>query len=112
MAIRFPRAPYEVSYYKNGERFTYRRRPPERLHDIWPEDEVSLVVDKNLDFQEGDVVEVSHINPRHPNVFQLENDEGTTTFVEYFDVELENEIGPRDGPGANSSEAQRYLLWP
>lgn len=112
--IHFGRKPYETYYYKDGERHTYRRRPPEKLHNIWPEDIVSLAVDKNTGFEEGDEVEVVNFNARHPNVLKLENDDGDTTFVEYFDVELEDEVGPRDTGGdlASPTERNRYLLWP
>lgn len=111
--VFFSRRPYTVTYYKDGERHTIRRRPPERLHDIWPEDVVSLVKGKNEDFAEGDEVEVKHVNYRHPNVLQLENDDGGTTFVEYFDLELEEAIGPRNGVSpTDSAEANRYLTWP
>ena len=69
--VIFSRRPYTVTYMKNGERHTIRRRPPEKLHNIWPEDEVSLLRGKNADFQAGDEFEVKHINPRHPNIIQL-----------------------------------------
>lgn len=111
--VRFTRKPYEVTYYKEGERHTIRRRPPPKLHDIWPEDVVSLTRTKNVDFQEGDEFDVRHINPRHPNVLQLTGDDGHTTFVEHTDVELEEAIGPRDGVDPmDLLKNNRYLLWP
>lgn len=111
--ITFSRRPYEVTYYKDGERHTIRRRPPPKLHNIWPEDVVSIVASKNEDWQEGDEHVVRNINHRNPNVIQLDNEDGGTTFMNYFDLELEEAIGPRDGRDPEDSEdLNRYLTWP
>ena len=111
--VSFSRRPYTVTYYKDGERHTIRRRPPAKAHQIWPEDIVSLKSNRTSQFFEGDEVEVRHINPRHPNILQLENDDGATTFVEYFDVELESAEGPRSGLDEAQLEVQNeYLNWP
>lgn len=113
MSVRFTRRPYTVTYMKDGERHTLRRRPPEKLHDIWPEDIVSLKEGKNEQWEGGEEYEVRHINPRHPNVIQLDDGDGNTTFVEYMDLELEEAIGPRDGKRPTDMAANnRYLLWP
>ena len=114
-AVKFSRKPYTVSYRSihDGEIHKIRRVPPPKLHDALPKDVVSLTRGKNEDFQEGDEFEVKHIAGRHPNVLQLKNDEGQTTFVDYYDIELEervakrNGVDPRDEPINN-----RYLLWP
>lgn len=107
-------APYKISYRDlKGEQKTIRRVPPPKLHQMLPTDIVSLKNKKNADFDEGDEVTVTHINPRHANTLQLVNDDGQTTFMDYFDVNLEEEVAPRAGvssmdrPGSN-----RYLLWP
>lgn len=111
--VVFSRRPYNVTYYKDGERHTIRRRPPEKLHQIWPEDEVSLIGNRNEDFKADEEYVVKHINPRHPNVLQLENEDGATTFVEYFDLNLENAIGPRSGEDAvDTAVSNEYLNWP
>ena len=67
---------------------------------------------KNVDWQEGDSFEVKHINPRHPNVLQLINDEGETTFVEHYDVVLDEQVAERPGEGIESPISNKYLLWP
>lgn len=111
--IHFSRAPYTVSYYKNGERHTIRRRPPEKIHDMWPDDVVSLTRSKNDDYQAGDEFNVKHINTRHPNVLQLEDDDGNRTFVSAYDLNLEEAIGYRDGVDPRDMEINnKYLLWP
>ena len=112
-AIRFSRRPYTVTYMKDGERQTIRRRPPPKLHDVWPKDLVSLKETKNIDWEADDEFTVKHINPRHPNVLQLINDEGETTFVDHYQVELEEMIGERDGVKPQEMEVNnKYLLWP
>lgn len=112
--IRWTRRPYTVTYQDlKGERHTIRRVPPPRLHNIYPTDLVELTRGKNLDFLEGDEFEVKHINPRHPNVLQLVNDEEITTFVEYFDAELTEEVADRPGVNPFDKPANnRYLMWP
>ena len=109
--VRFDRQPYTVTYFKEGVKHTIRRRPPPKLHDVLPTDIVSLKYDKNIEWEDGDDFEVKHINPRHPNVLQLENDDGETTFVEYFDVDLEEMVAPRRGRRGQSNP-DAYLLWP
>jgi hypothetical protein len=112
--IRFSREPYTVQYRDlNGQMQSIRRVPPPKLHGALPEDTVELTHKKSDDFPAGGEFEVSAINPRHPNVLQLKNDQGQTTFVEYFDTNLVEEnaaregVAPRDRPVNN-----RYLLWP
>ena len=113
LAIQFNRQPYKVTYYKDGEKHIIRRRPPPKLHQLLPKDEVSLKLSKNADYQAGDEFTVKHINQRQPNVLQLENDSGQTTFVDYYDLNLE---AKRALPGGESPldlpENNRYLLWP
>ena len=91
-----------------------RRRPPPKLHEMLPKDEVTLTRKKNDDFQVDDSFKVKHINQRHPNVLQLENDDGQTTFVDYYDLKIERKLGERPG-GQNAldlPENTEYLLWP
>lgn len=111
--VRFNRAPYNVTYYKDGVKQTIRRVPPPKLHEAVPDDLVSLKRGKNADFKEGDEFTVKHINPRHPNVLQLTNDEGQSTFVDYYDMNLEEMRGKRNGIEAIDLPINnRYLLWP
>ena len=114
MAIQFNRKPYTVSYMKDGVQKKIRRRPPPKLHEMLPQDEVTLTRKKNDDFQVDDSFKVKHINQRHPNVLQLENDEGKTTIVDYYDLKLERKLGERsDGTlGLDLPENTKYLLWP
>ena len=78
-----------------------------------PKDEVTLTRGKNVDFEEGDSFVVKHINQRHPNVLQVTNEDGVSTFVDYYDLKLEqkrssqNGVDPLDFP-----ENNEYLLWP
>jgi hypothetical protein len=115
--IQFSRAPYAVSFHDlHGQLQTIRRVPPPKLHDALPTDRVELTTKKSDDFREGDEVTVKYINPRHPNTLQLVNGNGDTTFVDYYDVNLVNEVAPRtdrlvsDRPSATVSN--RYLMWP
>ena len=74
---------------------------------------MSLKQTKNIDWEADEEFTVKHINPRHPNVLQLINDEGETTFVDHYQVELEEMIGARDGVRPQEMEVNnKYLLWP
>lgn len=113
MGVRFSRVPYTVTYFKDGEKHTIRRQPPPKLHDILPQDEVRLTRSKNNDFQEGDEMTVKGINPRQPNVLQLVNEDGLSTFVDYYDAHLENMVAPRNGVEVIDLPVNnKYLLWP
>ena len=112
--IRFSRSPYTVTYLDlQGKQQTLRRVPPPKLHEMLPTDIVELTTRKNEDFETGDLADVYHINVRHPNVLQLRNDDGLTTFVEYFDVDLHEEVAPRPGRDPRDlPDNNRYLIWP
>lgn len=112
--IQFDRKPYFVTWKdESGELRKIRRVPPPKLHEALPTDIVELSNKRSDDFKEGDAVTVKHINPRHPNVLQLQNSEGQTTFANYFDVKLKEKIAPRDGvPREQAPERNKYLLWP
>lgn len=112
--IQFDRKPYFISWKgDDGEMHKIRRVPPPKLHDALPTDIVKITNAKSADFKEGDTVEVKHINTRHPNVLQLVNDDGQTTFVNYSDVEIKERRAPRDGvPLEEMPERNRYLRWP
>ncbi|NRA66333.1 MAG: hypothetical protein HRU19_17740 [Pseudobacteriovorax sp.] len=113
MTIQFNRNPYKVTYYKDGEKKVIRRRPPLKLHDILPQDEVVLKKEKNADFQAGDAFRVKHINQRHPNVLQITNEDGVSTFADYYDLKLEKKFAARGGVDPlDLPENNRYLLWP
>ncbi len=112
--IRFDRKPYTVTYFKDGVKHTIRRTPPPKLHDMMPKDIVELTQSKNDDWQAGDDFKVKGINPRHPNVLQIENGSGEATFVDYYDLKLEQMVGEREG-GVSPQDLpinNRYLLWP
>lgn len=123
MGVRFTREPYTVTYYKNGEKQTIRRRPPPKLHDALPEDTVMLTRGKNDDWREGEKFKVKTIQNRSPNTLQLVNEEGLTTFVDHYDMQLVTQPIDRvhDGrvsreeakaQGIDLSVDNRYLLWP
>jgi hypothetical protein len=113
MAIKFDRTPYTVRYVSEGKQKTYRRRPPPKLHDMLPKDEVKLLKSKNSDFQNSDDYTVKSINPRQPNVLQIENDKGQATFVDYYDLQLQEMTAPRDGVDPRDMPQNvEYLLWP
>ena len=113
MAVQFNRTPYKVTYYQDGEKITINRRPPPKVHDLMPTDIVRLSRKKSDDFQEGDVVTVKSIQNRSPNTLQISNEEGLTSFVDYYDASLESKeylppgVSPLDLPKNNE-----YLLWP
>jgi hypothetical protein len=111
--VRFNRAPYTVTYRQDGETKTIRRVPPLKLHDVVPDDLVSLKRSKNADFQAGDPFTVKQINPRQPNVLQVTGEDGVSTFVDYYDIHLEEMRGTRDGvEPLDLPINNRYLLWP
>lgn len=123
MGVRFSREPYTVTYYKDGEKQTIRRRPPPKLHDALPEDTVVLTRGKNDDFREGDELKVKSIKQRSPNVLQLVNEEGMSTFVDYYDAKLltkpidrvrEGRVTKEEAKaqGIDLSIDNQYLLWP
>lgn len=113
MDVKFDRKPYTVRYTKDGEQQTYRRRPAKKLHDMLPKDQVRLTRAKNADFAVDDTYSVKHISPRQPNVIQIADEEGNSTFVDYYDLELNQRLSPRDGKEFfELEENQKYLLWP
>lgn len=113
-AIKFDRTPYKITYQDaQGKLQTVRRVPPQKLHPILPTDIVELNIKENDDFRAGDEAEVAYINPRHANILQIRNSKGDTKFVPYFDVDLKEEVAPREGVDPRDKPANnRYLLWP
>ncbi|MBC7660857.1 MAG: hypothetical protein H7249_14260 [Chitinophagaceae bacterium] len=116
MGIRWSREPYTVTYYKDGKKETIRRVPPPKLHEALPGDTVSLTRGKNDDFKEGDKFTVKTIQQRSPNVLQLTNEAGLTTFADYYDTKLETKPEDRLPEGVEQAVDlpinQKYLLWP
>lgn len=116
MGIRWSREPYTVTYYKDGEKQTIRRRPPPKLHDALPNDTVTLTRSKNDDWKEGESFKVKNIQQRSPNVLQLVNEEGLTTFVDYYDAKMTIKPEERLPEGVESKFElpinNKYLLWP
>lgn len=112
-AIKFDRTPYKVTYMENGEQKTIRRVPAPKLHDALPEDQVRLNVKKNDDWDAGETYTVKNINPRQPNVLQLINESGQTTFVSALDTTLQEKKAVRPGEDIRDlPQSNRYLLWP
>ncbi len=110
---RDPRTPYTVTYMKDGVKHTIRRQPPPKLHEMEVEDEVRLLRSKNDDFKAGETLTVKGISPRQPNVLHLVNEDGLSTFVDYYDANLETMRGQRNGMDVLDMPINnRYLLWP
>lgn len=123
MGVRFNRDPYTVTYYKDGEKQTIRRRPPPKLHEALPQDTVVLTRGKNDDWREGEKFKVKNISNRQPNTLQLVNEEGMSTFVDHYDMQVLTKPIDRVRDGRISKEEakaqgidlnidNRYLLWP
>jgi hypothetical protein len=119
--IRFDRKPYIVSYVDaDGKQQRIRRVPPPKLHTAMPEDVVELKRRKSDHFIDGDSVTVKHINPRHPNVLKVENDQGQTTFISHYEMVLKQKIANTRDVRDDSIEDQdstpnidsSYLDWP
>jgi hypothetical protein len=112
--IKFDRTPYTITYKDSeGKMQKIRRVPPPKLHDALPTDVVELKRRRNEDFREGDILSVKHINPRHPNVLQVSNNEGLTTFVDAHDMELKEKNALRPGEDLlDRPQNNRYLRWP
>ena len=113
--IHFSRKPYQVIYkdFHTGELKTIRRRPAPKTHEVLPTDIVSLKNQKNDDWLEDEEVTVRHISHRSPNVLQIQDEDGQTTFVPSFDVELEEKVAYRFGEiDKDGAEYNRYLRWP
>ena len=112
--IDFPTKPIQTVYkdYKTGELVKQRRRPPAKIHEFLPQDQVSLKSAKNLDWPEGETVTIKHISYRSPNVLQIIKKDGQTTFVESSEVNLEKKVGRRRGKQVDDPIQNKYLLWP
>jgi hypothetical protein len=120
--IDSPRAaPYTIRYKddKTGEMKTIRRQPPVKLHQTLPKDKVELLSKRSDSFDEGGTYTVKGISPRSPNILQLENGDGETTFIEYHDTKLVSENAEPETSGDNVSPAQasriiksKYMIWP
>lgn len=123
--IQFTREPYTVKYVDlSGAVKSIRRIPPPKLHEALPKDSVEITSKKNDDFRPGDTVEVVGITTRQPNVLQVKNGNGQTTFLDYFDMRLdEMATNSYDGNAAQSNFPKewyqdrpttdnRYLIWP
>ena len=120
--IKFDRKPYVVSYIDTqGQQQKIRRVPPPKLHSAMPTDRVELKTRRSDHFQAGDEVTVKRINPRHPNVLQVENEEGQTTFISHTDMIFEQKsaenlsiksTSPQVEPDDDTPISSSYLDWP
>lgn len=120
--VRFDRKPYYISYVDSeGHQQKIRRVPPPKLHNALPTDKVELRTRRSDNFQAGDEVTVKHINPRHPNVLQVENGDGKTTFISHYDMRFEQKGGqvseiqtgsPASDDSDSSPISSSYLDWP
>lgn len=117
--VQFSRKPYQVTYYKDGEKHTITRRPPPKVHDMWPKDVVELTTKRNDDWQKGETYTVKGITARQPNTLQIENGDGETTFVSSYDLKLQEARGlSLESETSEAGKARklpinnRYLTWP
>ena len=93
------------------------RRPPPKLHDVLPEDTVTIRNRKNADWKEGDKVKVAGISSRQPNVLHVEKEDGKRTFLSYFDCIAEPRADDEvykdsNGKMIRDPVGNNYLLWP
>lgn len=113
------RAPYNVRYRTpDGEVKAIRRVPPPRLHDLVPDDVVTISQKRSDNWEAGEDVTVVGVNERHPNTLWVEDSDGKRTFLSYSDVkgqpksrgdqEYVEEIRERKRDPIGSD----YLLWP
>lgn len=113
MSAVAPASSYLVSYMKNGEKVSIRRRPPPQLHNMLPTDKVVLREKKNDDYPSGKLFTVKYFSQRSPNVIQIEDDKGNSTFVSHFDLELKERVANRtDVNDLRAPENNEYLQWP
>jgi len=118
--VQFPRKPYRVWYKdQTGEIQKITRRPPEKLHPFLPQDLVILNNTKSDAFIEGKEYGIKNISWKSPNVLQLEQENGDTTFVNYSEVSLQEKAShyQNNGNGNNVNTeddpiSSRYLGWP
>jgi hypothetical protein len=118
-AVRFSSKPMtRVIIDNNGDERVVRRRPAEKKHLHMPEDKVELGVKHGDSFEEGASYTVKHISRQDPNILQLENSKGETTFVPYFEVDMTD--APESVRGKLKQSRQdiehplntKYLRWP
>ena len=109
------RKPY-TAYYKDsitGEIKSIKRQPPKPQHSMLPTDTVELTTRKGEDWPANETYTIKHINFRQPNVIQLEDEQGKTTFVESSELKLIQKNSDEIGVKQIDSEIQgEYLVWP
>ncbi len=108
----YDRTPYNVEYYKDGQKQTIRRVPPPKLHDIEEGDEVTITKKKGDDWDAGDTVDIKAIQSRQPNTLTIEKSNGQYTFLPYDDVELKEKSTLHYIREGKDPFGSQYLLWP
>ena len=114
MSMRVALRPQLAAYkdFHTGELKKVRRRPARVAHDMLPTDVVELSRRKNVDWTPGEEYVVKHISPRNPNVIQISNDEGESTFVSSTELESVERVASRGEKRVDDPVASAYLLWP
>jgi len=117
--VEFTRTPYNVSYRtSDGELKKIRRVPPAKLHDLEPEDVVTISQKRSDNWDSGQEVRVVGVNKRQPNTLWVEGADGRRTFLTYSDVRSKPKSAGEAAFAEDISERQRdpigsdYLLWP
>lgn len=115
----FSRRPYKVEYYKDGKKHVINRRPPPKIHDMLPEDIVTITKKRNQDWDEGKEVEIERISERQPNTLLVKDYDNKHTFLSYSDVFFEGREDNSEDILASDNKVKRrdpigsdYLLWP
>ena len=91
-----------------------KRRPPPKIHQLFPKDVVELSHKKNDDWKKGQTAEIKHINYRAPNTLQIESEDvQDSTFISSTDViRVETGSISESNLDQNQERSQRYMLWP
>jgi hypothetical protein len=113
------RSPYYVRYRDaDGELKSIRRVPPAKLHDMMPDDVVTISRRRSDNWDDGEEVKVVGINPRQPNTLMVEKEDGKKTFLAYSDVKTKprsaSEVAYAEELKERASDpiGSDYLLWP
>ena len=113
------RTPYNVRYRtSDGEVKIIRRVPPSKLHDMMPDDMVTISQKRSDNWDSGEEVQVVGVNSKQPNTLWVEKSDGRRTFLSYSDVkgqmkgESEIQFAEEIRERKKDPIGSDYLLWP
>jgi len=118
-SVSVNRTPYNVRYRtSDGEVKIIRRVPPSKLHDMMPDDMVTISHKRSDNWDSGEEVKVVGVNSKQPNTLWVEKSDGRRTFLSYSDVKGQSK-GESDIQFAEEIRERKqdpigsdYLLWP